>query len=420
MQIVYKRPHELTPYAQNTKKHDQRQIDNVAESIRQFGFVQPIVIDKDGVVVIGHCRLLASKQLGLHEVPCLYVDTLTEEQVRALRIADNKTNESDWDEEMLRLELPELDFFGFDFDFGLTEEEPEIIEDDPPEVDEEAPPITQPGDLWILGRHRLLCGDSTDPEAINKLMELETADLVITDPPYNVAYEGKTKDRLTIQNDQKEDADFYDFLCKAFRNLDAHLKPGGAFYIWHADSEGLNFRKAAKTAGWTVRQCLVWNKNVMVMGRQDYQWKHEPCLYGWKDGAGHFFIDDRTQTTVYEDKGIDLKKLKKTEMLELLKDIFADKVSSTVINEDRPSRSAEHPTMKPVKLIGRLIKNSSQQGESVLDTFGGSGSTMIACEQLGRTSYTCELDPKYCDVIVKRWEKFTGKKAERREAQNNG
>ena len=413
MQIVYKRPSELTPYERNTKKHDQRQVDNVAESIRQFGFVQPIVIDAENVVVIGHCRLMASKQLGLKEVPCLYVDDLTPEQVKALRIADNKTNESEWDMEMLKLELPEVDFAFFDFDFGLTEDEPEIIEDEPPAVEEELPPITQPGDIWELGDHRLMCGDSTDPAAVMTLMDGATADLVLTDPPYNVAYEGKTKDHLTIKNDAKEDADFYDFLVRAFRNLNDHLKPGGAFYIWHADSEGLNFRRACKAAGWTVRQCLIWNKNVMVMGRQDYQWKHEPCLYGWKDGAGHFFIDDRTQTTVYEDKGIDLKKLKKSEMLSLLQEIFADKESTTIINEDRPSRSAEHPTMKPVKLMARLIRNSSKPEEIVLDTFGGSGSTMTACEQLNRICYTMELDPKYCDVIVKRWERFTGRKATR-------
>lgn len=414
MQIVYKRPHELTPYERNTKKHDQKQIDNVAESIKRFGFVQPIVIDKNDVVVIGHCRLLASKQLGLAQVPCLYVDSLTDEQVKALRIADNKTNESEWDMEMLRLELPEIDFFGFDFDFGLTEEEPELIEDEPPEPEEDKEPITKPGDIWELGRHRLLCGDSTDPEQVSRLMDGATADLVLTDPPYNVSYEGKTKDKLTIKNDAKEDSDFYDFLCRAFKSMDAHLKPGGVFYIWHADSEGLNFRKACKNTGWTVRQCLIWNKNVMVMGRQDYQWKHEPCLYGWKDGAAHYFIDDRTQTTVYEDKGIDLKKLKKSEMLELLKDIFADKVSTTVINEDRPSRSAEHPTMKPVKLMGRLVRNSSKPGDIVLDTFGGSGSTLMACEQLERTTYTMELDPKYCDVIVKRWENFTGATAKKK------
>lgn len=414
MQIVYKRPRELTPYERNTKKHDQKQIDNVAESIKRFGFVQPIVIDKNDVVVIGHCRLLASKQLGMTQVPCLYVDSLTDEQVKALRIADNKTNESEWDMEMLRLELPEIDFFGFDFDFGLTEEEPELIEDEPPEPEEDKEPITKPGDIWELGRHRLLCGDSTDPEQVSRLMDGATADLVLTDPPYNVAYEGKTKDKLTIKNDAKEDSDFYDFLCRAFKSMDAHLKPGGVFYIWHADSEGLNFRKACKNTGWTVRQCLIWNKNVMVMGRQDYQWKHEPCLYGWKDGAAHYFIDDRTQTTVYEDKGIDLKKLKKSEMLELLKDIFADKVSTTVINEDRPSRSAEHPTMKPVKLMGRLVRNSSKPGDIVLDTFGGSGSTLMACEQLERTTYTMELDPKYCDVIVKRWENFTGATAKKK------
>ena len=206
-----------------------------------------------------------------------------------------------------------------------------------------------------------------------------------------------------------EDAAFRKFLVAAFENAVYSLKPGGAFHIWHADSEGYNFRSACREAGMRVRQCLIWVKNSMVMGRQDYQWKHEPCLYGWKDGAAHYFVDDRTQTTVIEDKGIDLKKLKKEEMLALLQEIYSDKVSTTVIHEDKPLRNDEHPTMKPIKLLARQVRNSSRPGELVLDLFGGSGSTLITCEQLGRICYTMELDERYCDVIVKRYLKFTGK-----------
>lgn len=235
--------------------------------------------------------------------------------------------------------------------------------------------------------------------------------MLLTDPPYNVDYEGKTKDKLKIENDKKDDASFFEFLSDAFENAAEALKPGGVWYIFHADSEGENFRRAAREKLGKVRQCLVWNKNTIVLGRQDYQWKHEPCLYGWKDGAAHYFVDDRTQATVYEDKGIDLKKLKKDEAIKLLQDIFSDKQSTTVINEDKPARSAEHPTMKPVKLLARLIRNSTHPGETVLDPFGGSGSTLIACEQLGRICYTMEFDPKYCDVIIDRWEKLTGEKA---------
>ena len=235
--------------------------------------------------------------------------------------------------------------------------------------------------------------------------------MLLTDPPYNVDYEGKTKDKLKIENDKKDDASFFEFLSDAFENAAEALKPGGVWYIFHADSEGENFRHAARENLGKVRQCLVWNKNSIVMGRQDYQWKHEPCLYGWKDGAVHYFIDDRTQATVYEDKGIDFKKLKKDEAIKLLQEIFSDKQSTTVINEDKPQRNEEHPTMKPIKLIARLIRNSTRPGESVLDPFGGSGSTLIACEQLGRVCYTIELDPRYCDVIIDRWEKLTGQKA---------
>lgn len=261
------------------------------------------------------------------------------------------------------------------------------------------------------GGHYLICGDSTKEETIKNLLQGQQVDLLVTDPPYNVDYVGKTKDALKIENDKKSDGDFHKLLVDAFKAADQVMRPGAAFYIWHADSEGYNFRGACREIGWQVRQCLIWNKNTFVLGRQDYQWKHEPCLYGWKDGAAHYFVDDRTQSTVFEDKGHDIDHMKKEEMKALLKELFEDKISTTVMEEDKPSRSAEHPTMKPIKLLARQIKNSSKKGENVLDIFGGSGSTLITCEQLDRHCFTVELDPKYCDVIIKRWEDFTGQQA---------
>jgi DNA modification methylase len=390
-------------------------------SIQEFGYVEPIVWNKrTGNIVGGHQRYKVLLDLGHTEVDCVVVD-LDETKEKALNLALNKI-QGDWDNEKLKDLLQELDTGEFDIEltgFDVDEieeliaqfapEESEVEEDDfDPEENIPEIPVTQPGDLWILGRHRLLCGDATRPEDVARLMNGEIADLIVTDPPYNVDYVGKTKDALKIQNDKMDDNDFRRFLTNAFRIMDRHLKPGGAFYIWHADLEGYNFRGACQDAGWQVRQCLIWNKNTIVLGRQDYQWKHEPCLYGWKDGAAHYFIDDRTQATVIEDKGLDFKKMKKEELVALLKEIFSDKVSTTVINEDKPMRSAEHPTMKPLKLLERLIKNSSRPGELVLDIFGGSGSTMMTCEQLNRTCYMMELDPIYCDVIVQRYINLKG------------
>lgn len=414
LNIVQVKVSEIIPYDLNAKKHDQVQINNVAESIKQFGFRQPIVLDKDNVIIIGHCRWLASKKLKLDTVPCHYAEELTEEQVIKLRNLDNKLNESEWDFDLLKDQVADISFDGFDIDWGIPDiEENEPIstfEDIPPEVDEENEPITKLGDIWQLGEHRLMCGDSTDSETVARLMDGAKADMVLTDPPYNANYEGKTKDKLTIQNDKMERSAFEDFLTNAFYNLSEYLKEGGAYYVWHASRFQKEFENALNRNGIQVRQQLIWVKNTLILGRSDYQWKHEPCLYGWKDGA-HYFIDDRTQTTVYEDSNIDLKKLKKEEMLKLLQDIFAEKQSTTVIKEDKPARSSEHPTMKPIKLLAVQIKNSSKLKEGVLDLFGGSGSTLIACEQLNRKCYMMELDPKYCDVIIKRWENLTNKKA---------
>lgn len=380
MEIQYRRLSEITPYGKNAKTHGQTQVNNVAESIRQYGFVQPIVVDRDGVIVIGHCRALAAKKLGMESVPCVCVDDLTPEQVNALRLVDNKSNESPWDFDLLADELEGLDLTGFDFDWGLPEEETqEVEEDEAPEVDETQPPVTKLGDVWKLGRHRLMCGDSTSAECVQKLMGGLQADLLLTDPPYGVDYTGKTKDALKIENDAKSDDDFIAFLRSAFEAADSVMKAGAVFYIWHADSKAYVFRMACQMVGWEVRQVLIWVKNAMVMGRQDYQWKHEPCLYGWKSGAGHLWASDRKQTTVLE--------------------------------FDRPTKNKEHPTMKPVALFDYQIKNNTKGGDIVLDLFADSGTTVIACEQNGRTAYVMEYDPKYCDVIVKRWENLTGEKA---------
>lgn len=379
MNIIMKPTAELIPYAQNAKVHDKKQVANVANSIKRFGWQQPIVIDDNGVVVIGHCRLMAAKKLKMKEVPVTIASGLTDEEIRELRLADNKTNESDWDFGLLAEDTQDLEFEGFDFDWGLPGEElepDEIVEDD---YDEELPeePISKQGDIWQLGRHRLMCGDSTQPDDIDKLMDGEKADLLLTDPPYNVAYEGGTG--MTIQNDDMEDAEFRQFLREAFKCADHAMKPGAAFYIWHADSEGYNFRGACHDIGWQVRQCLIWNKNSLVLGRQDYQWKHEPCLYGWKDGASHNWNNDRKQTTV--------------------------------LDFDKPKKNDIHPTMKPIALFEYQIHNSCPDGGIVLDSFAGSGTTIMACEQDGRSAYCMELDPKYVDAIINRWEKFTGEKA---------
>lgn len=309
---------------------------------------------------------------------------LSVDEQKEFIIKDN-VGYGEWDKEMLSKDWSKEDVTNWGLDIWDEEEEDkqnertDIDEDEAPEVDEQKEAITKLGDIWQLGNHRLMCGDSTDTETVEKLMGGVMADLYLSDPPYNVAYEGKTEEALTIQNDSMSDNDFRTFLCNAFKAVDNVLKPGASFYIWHADSEGYNFRGACFETEWTVRQCLIWNKNCMVMGRQDYQWKHEPCLYGWKQGASHSWYSDRKQTTV--------------------------------IDFNKPQRNGEHPTMKPVGLMGYLIENSTKAEQVVLDTFGGSGTTLVACEQLDRICYTMELDPRYCDVIIKRWELLTEGKA---------
>lgn len=307
----------LVPYARNSRTHSDEQVAQIAASIREFGFTNPVLIDGDGGIIAGHGRVLGARKLGLAEVPCIRLAHLTEAQRRAYVIADNKLAlNAGWDDEMLALELRDLQ--SMDFDLSLTGFEDDDIAallaglDATPEgetdadavPDPQAEVVTQPGDVWLLGKHRLMCGDSTNVADMQRLTAGQMVDLLLTDPPYNVAYEGKTKDALKIKNDAMSDSSFRDFLARAFRAADAVMKPGAVFYIWHADSEGHNFRGAAKDVGWTVRQCLIWKKQTIVMGRQDYHWKHEPCLYGWKDGAAHLWASDRKQTTVLEFAGL--------------------------------------------------------------------------------------------------------------------
>lgn len=424
---------ELIPYDMNARTHSYEQIEKIRESINEFGFINPILIDADKNVIAGHGRIEAAKKEGYTELPCLFVEDLTEAQKKAYILADNRLAlDAGWDYDKLRIELADLEDLNFNLDvIGFDKEEIEAIqnftemeditEDDfqVPEIEKQ--PRSKKGQIYQLGKHRLMCGDSTDEKQVLQLMDGAIADIVVTDPPYNVNY-GKKTDILElngygqggryIKNDYMPDDEFLSFLTDAFNNMQYVMREGGAFYIWHASSKVWEFETALRNVGLRSRQTLIWNKGSLVLGQSDYQWKHEPCLYGWKEGAAHYFIDDRKQTTVIEDKGVDYKKMKKEELVQLLDDIFSDKISSTIINEPKPARSDEHPTMKPLGLLARQIKNSSKQGEIVLDLFGGSGSTMMSSEQLNRTCYMMELDPIFVDTIIDRWEKLTGGKAE--------
>lgn len=339
---------------------------------------------------------------------------LTEAQKREFIIKDNVAF-GDWDDELLTADFDPDELV--DWGLGDIEDEPDDADADEDEYSEEdaanAPTRCNPGDVWLLGKHRLMCGDSTKEADVAKLMGGEQADLLLTDPPYNVDYQGGTKDKMKIANDNMDDVAFVGFLTAAFNCAIQAMRPGAAFYVWHADSKGFEFRTALKEVGLTLRETLIWVKNALVLGRQDYQWRHEPCLYGWKEGAAHYFVDDRSQSTVIEDAGVDYRKLKKDELLKLVLQLTDVSIPNTVIYEDKPTKNDIHPTMKPVKLMARLTKNSTKQEQLVLDLFGGSGSTLIACEQINRRCFTMEYDPKYCDAILDRWEKLTGEEAER-------
>jgi len=366
------------------------------------------------VIIGGNMRYRAMKELGYAETICKIIPEGTSaEDLKAYTIKDN-AGFGEWDVDLLAndWDLEELDLWGVDMASLDLDPEPEEAEEDNFDVESNLPknPVAKLGDIFELGRHRLICGDATIAEHLDALMDGKEADAYITDPPYNVDYTGGTKDALKIENDKMEDSQFQEFLVAAFTQADRVMRKGAAYYIWHSDSEGYNFRTAAIRAGWRLRQTLIWAKNSLVLGRQDYQWKHESCLYGWKDGASHYFTQDRTQTTI-QSEDFDIDKLSKDDMRELLRDILHN-IPSTIIEEDKPLRSAEHPTMKPVKLIGRIMKNSTRLTDIVLDNFGGSGTTIIAAEQLGRTCYMMVLDPAYCDVIIQRWEELTQDSAE--------
>lgn len=412
---------EVHPYEKNPRFNDDS-VEAVANSIRAFGFRAPIILDKDHVIIAGHTRLKAAKKLRLKEVPCIIADDLTPEQVEAYRIADNSAgSKSDWDYELLQDIMGSLKEYDFaDFGLELPElyvEGPEVLDDitddEPP-----APPKTSDilrGQIFRLGDHVLMCGDSTDPADVQKLINALDGggpmDLLMTDPPYNVAIVGETKEHLTIENDDMDADVFREFLVKAFSNAEEHMKEGAPFYIWHASRTSREFMDACEEAGLTVKQTLIWVKNIFVLGRQDYQWRHEPCLYGWKEGQAHYFIADRTLDTVTE-KPMDIEGMSEKDLRETLRRILAE-TPSDVIHANKPARNAEHPTMKPVTLMARMIYNSSKPRDKVLDLFGGSGSTLMACEQLHRRCAIMEYDPVYCDVIIKRWQDSTGRTAER-------
>lgn len=369
----------LVPYVNNARTHSPEQVNKLRSSLREFGFINPVIIDRDYGVIAGHGRILAAKEENIKEVPCVFADHLTEAQKKAYIIADNRmAMDAGWDEELLRVEIEALQAEAFDLSLtGFDEKElsdlfkdDTDVEDDDFDVDSELkePAVTQMGDVWTLGRHRLVCGDSTKEETYDVLMQGQKTNLVITDPPYNVNYEGTAG---KIKNDNMADDKFYQFLLDAFLNMEKVMANDASIYVFHADTEGLNFRKAFSDAGFYLSGCCIWMKPSLVLGRSPYQWQHEPCLYGWKKKGKHQWYSDRKQTTIW--------------------------------SFEKTKKNTDHPTMKPIPLLAYPIKNSSMSNTLVLDPFGGSGSTLIACEQTDRSCYTIELDEKFCDVIVKRY-----------------
>ena len=369
----------LVPYVNNARTHSPEQINKLRSSLREFGFINPVIIDRDYGVIAGHGRILAAKEEGIKEIPCVFADHLTEAQKKAYIIADNRmAMDAGWDEELLRVEIEALQAEAFDLSLtGFDEkeladlfQEDSEVEDDDFDVDGELkePAVTQMGDVWTLGRHRLVCGDSTKEETYEVLMQGQKANLVLTDPPYNVNYEGAAG---KIKNDNMASDKFYQFLLDAFTNMEKVMANDASIYVFHADTEGLNFRKAFADAGFYLSGCCIWMKPSLVLGRSPYQWQHEPCLYGWKKKGKHQWYADRKQTTIW--------------------------------SFEKTKKNTDHPTMKPIPLLAYPIKNSTMSNTLVLDPFGGSGSTLIACEQTDRSCFTIELDEKFCDVIVKRY-----------------
>lgn len=379
MQYYLADVNDLIPYIRNARTHSESQIAQIAASIKEFGFLSPILIAEDNTILAGHGRLAAARKLGLKQVPCVKESHLTETQRRAYIIADNELSlNAGWDDEMLAIEISELQGADFDLDLlGFDEselasifEDNKEVEDDDFDVEEELkkPCFSKAGDIWTLGRHRLICGDSTKEETYKSLMEDKRVNLVVTDPPYNVNYEGSAG---KIKNDNMDNDKFYNFLFDAFSNMEKVMADDASIYVFHADTEGLNFRKAFNDAGFYLSGCCIWKKPSLVLGRSPYQWQHEPCLYGWKKKGKHQWYSGRKETTIWE--------------------------------FEKPKKNADHPTMKPIALLAYPITNSSMSNTIILDPFGGSGSTLIACEQTDRSCYTIELDEKFCDVIVKRY-----------------
>lgn len=369
----------LVPYARNARTHSKEQVKQIQASLREFGFINPVIVDKDYNLIAGHGRILAAKEEGIKQVPCVFVEHLTEAQKRAYILADNRlAMNAGWDDEMLAVELSDLqeddfdlDLLGFDTDEldKLLSGNDDVQDDDFDVVEElEKPAFSKTGDLWLLGRHRLVCGDSTKPETYERLMDGKQANLVVTDPPYNVNYEGSAG---KIKNDNMENEAFYNFLYDAFSCMEQVMANDASIYVFHADTEGLNFRKAFVDAGFYLSGTCIWKKQSLVLGRSPYQWQHEPVLYGWKKKGKHQWYTGRKESTIWE--------------------------------FDKPKKNVDHPTMKPISLLAYPITNSSLNNCIVLDSFGGSGSTLIACEQTDRICHTIELDEKFCDVIVKRY-----------------
>lgn len=422
---------ELVPYAGNAKEHPDEQVEQIARSISDFGFNDPVGVwhgpDGSPVIVEGHGRVLAAQRLGMEELPTIALDHLTDEQRKAYVHVHNPTTlTSGFDLEVLQAELqalPEFDWGSYGFDLDEVLEELPELEDEEAIPSAPAEPRTRPGDLWLLGRHRLLCGDSTDQAQVALLMGGRSADLLLTDPPYNVAYHQNDSenwdpalakqrtDRKVILNDKFDDeASFQRFLEDALRSSLSVMRPGAAWYVWFAAMHGPAVFGALNEVGLPPKQELAWVKNHFTLGRSDYQWQHEVALYGWKGGATHYFAPTRCETTIIDDTA-NLKKMSKAELRQMLEEILSPESPTTVLRYDKPVVSADHPTMKPVPLFARLIRNSSRRGDAVLDLFGGSGTTAIACEQMGRDAFLMELDPAYCDVIVARWERLTGRDA---------
>jgi len=376
----------LIPYVNNARTHSKEQINKLRSSLREFGFINPVIIGRDYGIIAGHGRVMAAREEGINEVPCVFVDHLTEAQKKAYIIADNRMAlDAGWDEEILRVEIEALQAEAFDISLtGFGDDEiSDLFGGDKTDVEDDDYDLTaalekaafaEKGDVWVVGRHRLVCGDATSEDDVAKLMDGKRANLIVTDPPYGVSF--KSTSGLTIKNDSMKDEEFYNFLYKSFANMVAHTENGGAAYVFHADTEGLTFRKAFIDAGFHLAGVCIWAKNSLVLGRSDYQWQHEPVLYGFLQNGKHRWYSDRKQTTIW--------------------------------NFNKPKRNENHPTSKPLDLLSYPIRNSSQENAIVIDTFGGSGSTLMACEATNRICYTMELDEKYASVILRRYVEDTG------------